>query len=228
MVKKDKFLYKYTSLPVLFYVLSECKLTLLPPDFWDDKNDSYFLKQYKKKYGFETVLALCFSTCAETYHHWNTFAHGPAGVCIKFDQEMLINSVCGKNKKMCSRGGRIRYQNVCYAKIDHLKCTASELPFIKRLAFKNESEFRIVYECSNKTKTYDICISLRAIRGIVLSPWLPKTLQGPLIDVIQSIRGCERLAITPSTILDSEKWRSLAKQAISEVGSMVRTASEVE
>lgn len=67
---------RYTQLPALFYMLSAKKLTLLDPNPWDDKNDSYFLEQYKSKRDLKTVLPLCFSMAPETYHHWSVFAEG--------------------------------------------------------------------------------------------------------------------------------------------------------
>src|SRR6185437_17104819 len=89
----EEYLRRYTQLPALLYMLSEKKLTLLDPNSWDDKNDSYFLEQYKLKRKLKTVLALCFSMAQETYHHWSVFADGSAGVCIQFKRYGLLNAI---------------------------------------------------------------------------------------------------------------------------------------
>jgi hypothetical protein len=84
---------RYTDLPALLYLLDKKKITLLDPKSWDDSNDSYYLSQYKEKKKLKSVLALCFSQTAETYHHWRVFSSGPSGVCIVFDREQLLGAL---------------------------------------------------------------------------------------------------------------------------------------
>jgi hypothetical protein len=40
----EKFVRRYTDIPALIHLLTEKQITLLDPDTWDDKNDSYFLR----------------------------------------------------------------------------------------------------------------------------------------------------------------------------------------
>lgn len=40
---------RYTNLPSLLYMLTKKKITLLDPDTWDDKNDSWFLDIYTEE-----------------------------------------------------------------------------------------------------------------------------------------------------------------------------------
>ena len=49
MSDSGKFLRRYTDLTSLFYLLSTQTLTLLDPQKWEDKNDSFYLDLYKKK-----------------------------------------------------------------------------------------------------------------------------------------------------------------------------------
>lgn len=208
-------LYRYTSLPALFYILTNQKLTLLPYSLWDDKNDSYFLNQYKDKLELKTVLALCFSTKPQTYHHWRVFAHGPAGVCITFDRQAIIDAIKEQEKKL-QNGEMLFGREVTYMSTKTNSLKTEELPFIKRKAFQDEKEWRILYqfECKetecNRKETYDICIPISSIIHVTLSPWLPNALQQPLKDIIKKIDQCNKLVIFSSTILNNEKWRKLA------------------
>ena len=87
-----RYLRRYTNLPALAYLLSSRVISLLDPQTWDDTNDSHFLALYREKKNLKSVLALCFTQVAETYHHWRVFAEGSSGVCIKFNQTKLFQS----------------------------------------------------------------------------------------------------------------------------------------
>ena len=71
------YLRRYTDLPALLHMLAAKQLTLLDPKTWDDQNDSFFMSQYKERKKLKTVLALCFSQTAKTYHHWRSFLAAP-------------------------------------------------------------------------------------------------------------------------------------------------------
>src|SRR6516162_2706325 len=88
-----KYLRRYTDIPALVCLLSEQRITLLNPETWDDKNDSYFLKLYQERNRLQSVLALCFTRTTETYHHWRVFANGASGVCITFKREQLLDAI---------------------------------------------------------------------------------------------------------------------------------------
>jgi hypothetical protein len=79
----EHYLRRYTDLTALIYLLHKRKITLLDPSSWDDKNDSYYLTQYKEKCKLKSVLALCLMQSDERYHHWSIFASGSGGVCIR-------------------------------------------------------------------------------------------------------------------------------------------------
>jgi hypothetical protein len=67
---------RYTNLASLLHILRNRRLTLLSPETWDDKNDAFFLAEYKRIKELKTVLALCIAVREETYHHWQVFSHG--------------------------------------------------------------------------------------------------------------------------------------------------------
>jgi hypothetical protein len=90
----------------------------------------------------------------------------------------------------------------------------SELPFLKRYAFKDEREFRIIYESKKeKIETFDIDIPLYVVDRVTLSPWLPRDLSASLKKMLRSIRGCGSLEISRSSLVNNEKWKQFGEAA---------------
>jgi hypothetical protein len=209
MIEAEGILRRYTQLPSLFYMLAEKKLTLLDPSSWDDKNDSYFLAQYKLKCNLKTVLALCFSTATETYHHWNIFSGGSAGVCIQFKRDELLGAIRG-----CEG---LRYGEVNYILLNTAqsrKLTVEELPFAKRYPFQDEREWRVVYESRTHEKSnHDVPIPLSSISRINLSPWLPESLKEHVKKTLREIEDCSELDISRSTLISNERWKKMGEEA---------------
>jgi hypothetical protein len=201
---------RYTNLAATIHMLRSRTITLLNPGTWDDRNDAYFMAENKRRKGMKTLLALCFANCAETYHHWRVFSHGTDGVRIEFDKKRLMKALDDP---------RIISGDVRYRRIDQLNDDASfavdDLPFLKRQPFRDESEFRVVYANEKRvldTKSYEFDLS--TVRRITLSPWIVKSLSDSLIENLRQIDGCGDLEIFRSTLVDSERWRSLALNAI--------------
>jgi hypothetical protein len=69
MTKKPtkEVLRRYTNLAATIHMLRSRTITLLSPGSWDDRNDAYFMAEYKRRKGLKTLLALCFANCGETY-----------------------------------------------------------------------------------------------------------------------------------------------------------------
>src|SRR5438445_12897730 len=114
---------RYTQLAPLLHLLHRKCLTLLSPRTWDDKNDAYYLEIYCRRKNLGSVLALCFAEAPETYHHWRVFAGKSSGVCLEFEKDLLINSVC--------RTPGIKCDFVNYPQIRNLRVThpaTEELP----------------------------------------------------------------------------------------------------
>jgi hypothetical protein len=203
------FLNRYTSLPVLLDTLVHKRIVLLKPSTWEDRNDSFYLERYKEEKNLKTVLALCFSLERETFHHWKVFASGSSGVCIEFDKAKLLNGLRPED------GYTLR--NVDYAFIKDVKAERPELeawPFLKRKPFKDEREFRIVYE--NKTKkelTKDIPIKISCILKVTLSPWLPYPVAETVKGVIKQLPGCQKITVIRSSLLETADWKSAIKTA---------------
>lgn len=205
--KIPTYLRRYTDLPALLRLLTDKQLTLLDPKTWADHNDAFFMSLYKERKELKTVLALCFSQSAETYHHWRVFSNGPSGVCIVFDREALLKEL----KKVPD----IKTDTVTYFTLKKAKgFRVDQLPFVKRFGFKPENEFRAMYTSAMHEKlVIDVPIGLDCIRSISLSPWMHATLSKATAAAIRKIDDCERLRISRSTLISNEQWKAFGQAA---------------
>lgn len=203
---EGRFLRRYTELPFLIEFLQKKELTLLDPNNWDDKNDSYYLKQYCIKTTAKSIYSLCLSEARETYHHWKVFSQGSSGVRIEFHKGMFLVQVT-KEKDLLT-------QPVTYSSLTELRAnppSLEELPFLKRSVFRDEQEFRLfLAKDTEQQPTYKIPVSLNTISRIILSPWLPKPVAEQTKRLLKSIKGCKNLDIFRSTLVDNENWKSFA------------------
>jgi hypothetical protein len=202
--KTSAVLRRYTSVPALLHLLQNKKITLLSPASWDDRNDAFFMNQYKEQAELKSVLALCFASATETYHHWRVFTPGSDGVCITFRRDGLLASM-----PKGVRARKVRYKLI--KELGAFRPSVSELPFLKRRPYKDEREFRIVYDDKKdvvEAKGFDI--DLACIERVTLSPWMPKSLADAVKSTIRSIPGCARMKVYRTSLLENEKWKSSA------------------
>jgi len=180
-------------------------ITLLNPRLWDDRNDSYFLEVYRQKKGLECVVALCFTQAFETYHHWRVFAAGTSGVCLEFDKAKLLESIKDLHG--------LRTGSVEYMTIQQLAAAESpDLPFVKRYPYRDEHEFRIIYEDrSNATGPKDVAFDPQALRAVIVNPWMPSAVFASVKKVICGTQGWKHLKVRRTTLVDNERWRKLGK-----------------
>ncbi len=201
---------RYTDLPALIYILKERKITLLDPQSWEDSNDSYYLRLYREKKGLRSVLALCFTQANETYHHWRIFANGPSGVCISFRRQDLLHTV--------RRIPGLKARAVKYLRLEEIRekeLSVRDLPFLKRYAFGNENEFRLIYESrTEELASLDIPMPLECIDRVTLSPWMHETLSGNVKDLLRSIADCCDIRFARSTLISNEEWMQLGQSAV--------------
>lgn len=201
--KTTPILNRYTSLPVALDVLVNRRLTLLSPETWEDRNDAFYLERYREKKNLRTLVAICFSWRGETFHHWKVFSSGSSGVCIEFDKNRLLTAFPSSGG---FRHGEIKYRLV--KTVNESRPEVKRWPFLKRKAFKDEGEFRIIYEnqaAHERTKHVDI--SLNTIRKITLSPWLSDAVAESVQALIKSIKGCDRLSVKRSSLIDNAGWK---------------------
>lgn len=210
--KKPRYFYRYTDLAAAIHLLRNRKITLLDPMKWDDKNDVFFMKEYKKRIKAKTLLAICFVQGGETYHHWKLFSDGTHGISINFEKAGLL-SVFKKDKRI--KHGRMQYDLIkdVEESLEELPLETSKLPFLKRYPYRGEKEYRVIYADTGerlRSKSYDIDLSL--IKWIRLSPWIPKPLVESVTETLESIPGCSGLEIVRSTVTDSARWKRIAEE----------------
>jgi len=205
MASKD--IRRYTDFPSVLYMLRNRKLTLLNPSSWDDRNDAYFLEVYKEKKNLSSALALCFSEKNETYHHWSVFCSRENGVCVVFDREKFIEHLSGQQGITF---GPVNYRTIGDTGWPDL--AIDDLPFLKRWAFRDESEFRIIYSDESRSEeTKDIHLPLSCVKKIMINPWIPDQLFFAIKETIKEIDGCKSLGVGKSRLINNDSWKMVGK-----------------
>ena len=209
MSNKVEIFNRYTDVTALIDILSKKRMVLLNPNSWDDNNDVYFMASYKEKKKLNTLLALCFTTKYETYHHWSVFAPSSSGVCIRYKKSELkqcLNAVDG-----------VKFKPVIYKEIKALqdsKLALSDVPFLKRYPYKDEEEYRAIYESDSTHVIKEIPFDISIIDRIVLSPWLPDPLVETVKKIIKDIDGCENLQVFKTPLLSNTVWKNTLEKLI--------------
>jgi hypothetical protein len=99
-------------------------------------------------------------------------------------------------------------------KIGNKDLKVEELPFLKRHPYKDEREFRAIYESKNKLESLDITISLNCIDRIILSPWMPEGLEKHVKATLQGIDGCKNLDIRRYSSISNKRWKNYGESAL--------------
>ena len=204
---QDKYLRRYTDLPFLLELLQTNCLTLLSPHLWADTNDSYFLNvAMSNRNSSKSVQALCFTTATETHHHWKVFTSGPSGVCVDFHKHELVDVV----KKYRVQAGPVSYPTL--VELNAKKGTpqiAKSLPFLKRYAFRDEEEYRLVHFSKTDEAVFRVPIPRRVIAGVQLSPYLNDEVGQSVIKLLKSAKHFDGLNIKRSLLLDNKQWKKI-------------------
>lgn len=201
---------RYTNLASLVAILMNKELTLLDPSKWGDMNDAHYLLKYGEKKSFRSLYALCFTKASETSHHWKVFAPGTDGVCIKLNTDRFLGHLNSIKE--------IVHDDVDYKLIDEVEkeeFSVDRLPFLKRFAFRDELEYRIVLgkKKEDKKKTHGIKFDPSIINEVILSNALPQDLRKTIVDLLKSIDGCENLTIYRSTLNENKRWKKASERA---------------
>jgi hypothetical protein len=203
-----KLLHRFTSMPFLLHFLRTKKLTFLSPKKWVDRNDAYYLERYAELKGCENILAICFTSVSERYHHWQVFAPSTSGVRITFESSVLLK---GLSRLPHLRAERVEYKQVTEVRRSEL--SIEQLPFTKRYPFRDEEEFRMILEDHDGKDSRDVPIKLDSVLEITLSPLLSPDLVGSIAAVIETIPGCGAINVKPTTLIDNETWKKAARNA---------------
>jgi hypothetical protein len=209
-VKTTPRLRRYTDLSAAIHILQTKSLTLTDPDRWDDGNDRFSMAEYKKRRGLQSLLAMCFADCGETYHHWRVFTEGKSGVCFELDKIAFLESLDALDG--------FEYRKVDYRRLNILSgnpgWNVADLPFIKRAPYKPEKELRVIF-CSDDSSidAVPVPIEPRWIKSIRLSPWMPKPLHDAVRRTLKKIDGFETLPVQSTSLIGSDTWKRWVEHA---------------
>ena len=199
---------RYTQLPFALDTLESTHLTLLNPASWDDRNDAELLDSYRASVGAESIYALCLTTKSSTYHHWKIYAGSNSGVCIHFSETRLRKWASSEDIQVLD----MEYLSLKRAKSFPVR--RDDLPRLKRHAFEDEAELRLLYKCAEpQSPARSFKIPPELIVEIELNPWLPDFVYRSIETTIHRIAGFEHTLITQSHMLTNVEWRGLLARA---------------
>jgi hypothetical protein len=211
MATLKKFIRRYTSISAVIDILRRRELPLLDPQTWDDRNDRYFMNLYKSQKNIPGLYGLCAAQCSETYHHWRVFTGTADGACIEFKRQPLEESLKGQPN--------IRFEEVHYLLLEQVEALGTtdleQLPFIKRVGFTAEKEYRIIAQSDEPQRTaFSIDMPLTWINKIYLNPWLPDTTSESVKATLRSFPGCSKLPVQKSRLIDSGRWKKAGDKVV--------------
>jgi hypothetical protein len=208
---KRRILRRYTKQKHLMSLLRSGKISFLSPALWADRNDAFFVNQYKKHMQLKSVLLLCFTMGTEKFHHWRVFAKGRDGVRIEFKHNAFDPILQQYQDHV--RAGEVKYKKI--ATLRKRRPKVEQLPFLKRQPYSDEEEFRICYvDDKQALKTKVFTIDLDSILRITLSPCLPENQVAAIRANIHAIPGCKYIKVSRSTLLENEAWKRVAERRI--------------
>ena len=199
---RKPYLRRYMQLPQALHMLSKGFLNLGNTVYWQDKSEVALFEKYRREKKLQRVLALCFTEAPETSHHWNIYAGGTAGVCIEFDKAGLV-AAFDRDKH------RLRHGRVDYVKINDaskFRGKVDQWPFVKRLPFKDEKEYRVIYNDHDGVDIFELGFDLKHVNRIQLSPWISRNVWESVEELIRQIPGCSEMNIYRTTILENRRW----------------------
>lgn len=228
-----KYLRRYTHLESLRCILCTKSLTLLDCRKWKDINDSHFMRLYMEERGLKSLLAVCLTGASERFHLWHVFCPKDEGLTLSTGQKLGCRPYSG-HSGLSGFGVRIRFdrseliqavkkcegvtcQDVEYMTLGKLKKLAREgawnstakVPFIKRYGFRDEREFRIIYESKTESlSTKSIPIPLSSICEIKFSFNFGRADYRVICDELRSLDGCQGLKFRRSRLTDSKTWKA--------------------
>ena len=189
---------RFTSFDNLFTILKDRKLRLSDPTYWEDKNDIKYMEGYRKLKKLKKVFALCFTDERETIYHWSVFDVKTNTCCIEFDGDSLIDKI---DNKTGFNHGKVNYLTL--SELNDKLTSIDDIPFCKRHSYRNEAEYRIIFDSKLPIKEKCIPINLDIIRKITINQKLSRD----VFNLIKSeITDNYKIKVNRSTIYHNNKW----------------------
>jgi len=223
-MESDDILRRYTSLPVAIDMLVRKCATLLPYRHWVDENDRRALELYQNNLHYGFVGAMCLTQAAETFHHWQVFASGDAGVCVVFDRLTLERHFADR---MHFKARPVQYMQM--REIETIDAAdLHDLPFLKRYGFRDEREFRILGYTVEQRPSLSFEIIPGLIRRIVFSPFTHPSLVDSARIALRAIPGWSGLTVHHSKLINNETWQAALSGFVSRHGTVYGEWIEIE
>ena len=214
---------RYTSLPVALDMLLNNRITVVDYARWPDVNDRVGMREYQRTLHYGFVGAMCLTMAPETFHHWQVFAGDSAGVCVVFDAPRFLRMANGPHR-IC---GPVEY--VALDQIQDIDASdIHRLPFMKRIGFTDEAEFRLIGYSVEERPALHIALDPLAVQRIVISPFVHPELVASIRAVINGLTGWSRLPVKHSSLIDNQTWQRAIKAFPSRHGILYAPWLETE
>ena len=200
---------RYTTLSNAIDIVTQKRLTLLSPVTWQDQNDIAFMKAYCQHKNLDAIYAACFTQSAETFHHWGVFASGSESVRVDFNKSALLDGLSGRPGYDWRD---VEYRTLRAIKADPVRI--DDLPYVKRHAFKDEREFRLLYAgAETHPIAHYIPIDIAWVTGITLSPWLPENLIDVIKSALRTLSNNRSIKLQRTNLRNHPDWIAAASHA---------------
>ncbi len=198
---KPEILKRYTTLHYLQNILCNNKLLFSNPIFWEDKNDTELINEYKKRINASNIFLLCFSSEHETIHFWKTYSSGKTGCCIIFETDYLLSLFDKKKLKH----GYVQYEEI--KELPNTIITKEKIPFFKRYPYIIEQEYRVIYKDFANKDCFALNIDKeKCIKKVILSPDVPDNEYKKLKIQLHNIIKVKKIKIHKTTVLENREW----------------------
>jgi len=176
------------------------RLALINPDLWSDKNDIIAISQYKQVKRIPHLMAACFTEASETSHHWSVYGKND-GVRVIFNKKTLLNLF---NSKIGYTSNKIEY--VLMSRFENKVKEIEHLPFIKRYAYRDEKEFRVIWQGNRIIGDIKyVKLPSNVIEKIIFGPAVSINIYNVLTNEIINHFKYD-ITISKSSIIYSKKW----------------------
>ncbi|MVO78784.1 hypothetical protein GON01_12675 [Sphingomonas sp. MAH-20] len=180
------------------------QLTLLSYRTWIDANDRRALQLYQDNLNYGFVGAMCLTQAAETFHHWQVFASGDAGVCVVFNRARF--------EALFAARPHFRARSMEYVLLDQIDeieaVDIDRLPFLKRWGFRDEREFRVIGFAVEQCNSLCAGFEPSLVERVIMSPFAHPNLVESARAALQNIPGWEGLRIVRSQLTDNQSWQT--------------------
>jgi hypothetical protein len=194
---------RFTTIERMLEIIQSETLPMSDPIYWEDKNDSNILEIYKNKRGLKSLFATCFTKGTETIYHWGAFAIKSEACCIQIAGDELIATYSVKSG--------FTAQEVSYVRLNEMKrivTSQDQLPFVKRYPYRNEEEFRIIFESKKSHNRPALILPRSLINKITINQHLSKEIYNLLNEKIERDWN---ITVNRSTVIKNDQWINYMK-----------------